>query len=118
MVYGENVKQSHKSKADVRKYHFMKSVDRGGVYSLVWLASTLTVTRLFITLLNSIETVLLPAMLRKYGYSGEEALSIYGVLTGMTFSFLLFPSTITNSLRCFGAVHCRGGCGGEYPDDP
>ena len=98
MVYGENVKQSHKSKADVRKYHFMKSVDRGGVYSLVWLASTLTVTRLFITLLNSIETVLLPAMLRKYGYSGEEALSIYGVLTGMTFSFLLFPSTITNSL--------------------
>lgn len=98
MVYGENVKQSHKSKADVRKYHFMKSVDRGGVYSLVWLASTLTVTRLFITLLNSIETVLLPAMLRKYGCSGEEALSIYGVLTGMTFSFLLFPSTITNSL--------------------
>ena len=44
------------------------------------------------------ETVLLPAMLKRYGYSSEEALSIYGVLTGMTFSFLLFPSTITNSL--------------------
>ncbi|WP_455057561.1 polysaccharide biosynthesis protein [Jutongia sp.] len=98
-VYRENAKQrSRRDKVSTGKYQFMKSVDRGGVYSLLWLASTLTVTRLFITLLNSIETVLLPAMLRKYGCSGEEALSIYGVLTGMTFSFLLFPSTITNSL--------------------
>ena len=66
--------------------------------SLLWLASTLTLTRLFITFLNSVETVLLPAMLRRYGCSSEEALSIYGVLTGMTFSFLMFPSTSTNSL--------------------
>lgn len=69
-----------------------------GIRSLIWLASTLTLTRLFITFLNSVETVLLPAMLKRYGCSSEEALSIYGVLTGMTFSFLLFPSTITNSL--------------------
>ena len=69
-----------------------------GIRSLFWLASTLTLTRLFITFLNSVETVLLPAMLKRYGCSSEEALSIYGVLTGMTFSFLLFPSTITNSL--------------------
>lgn len=69
-----------------------------GIRSLLWLASTLTLTRLFITFLNSVETVLLPAMLKRYGCSSEEALSIYGVLTGMTFSFLLFPSTITNSL--------------------
>lgn len=69
-----------------------------GMQSLLWLASTLTLTRLFITFLNSVETVLLPAMLKRYGCSSEEALSIYGVLTGMTFSFLLFPSTITNSL--------------------
>ena len=72
-----------------------------GMRSLLWLASTLTLTRLFITFLNSVETVLLPAMLKRYGCSSEEALSIYGVLTGMTFSFLLFPSTITNSLAVF-----------------
>lgn len=69
-----------------------------GMRSLLWLASTLTLTRLFITFLNSVETVLLPAMLKRYGCSSSEALSIYGVLTGMTFSFLMFPSTITNSL--------------------
>lgn len=69
-----------------------------GMRSLLWLSSTLTLTRLFITLLNSIESVLLPAMLRKYGYSSEMALSIYGILTGMTLAFLLFPSTITNSM--------------------
>ena len=98
-VYGGAAeKRKRQRKTGVGKYLSMRFVDRGGFYSLLWLASTLTVTRLFITLLNSIETVLLPAMLRKYGCSGEEALSIYGVLTGMTFSFLLFPSTITNSL--------------------
>lgn len=69
-----------------------------GLRSLLWLASTLTVTRLLITFLNSVESVLLPAMLRKYGCSSEDALSIYGVLTGMSLSFLFFPSTITNSL--------------------
>ena len=69
-----------------------------GIRSLIWLASTLTLTRLFITFLNSVETVLLPAMLKRYGCNNSEALSIYGVLTGMTFSFLMFPSTITNSL--------------------
>ena len=75
-----------------------KNCCNAGIRSLIWLASTLTLTRLFITFLNSVETVLLPAMLKRYGCSSEEALSIYGVLTGMTFSFLLFPSTITNSL--------------------
>jgi stage V sporulation protein B len=67
------------------------------VKTLFRLSSTLTMTRLLITLLGSIESILLPAMLRKYGCSAQEALSIYGILTGMCFSFLFFPSTVTNS---------------------
>lgn len=65
--------------------------------TLLWLTLTLTVTRLFVSLLNSIESFLLPAMLRSYGLSASEALSIYGVLTGMSLSFIFFPSTITHS---------------------
>lgn len=65
--------------------------------TLLWLAVTLTITRLLVSFLNSIESILLPAMLRNYGCSSADALSIYGVLTGMSMSFIFFPSTITNS---------------------
>ncbi len=58
----------------------------------------LTGNRLVIALLSSVETILIPCMLKKYGMSAKEALSVYGVLTGMAMPFILFPSTITNSL--------------------
>lgn len=58
----------------------------------------LTGNHLVVSILNSMEAILIPAMLRKHGLSGSEALSIYGVLVGMSIPFILFPSTITNSL--------------------
>lgn len=62
------------------------------------LALPLTLNRLLLTLLNSIEVVLIPQQLRLYGLSAEEALSIYGVFTGMALPMILFPSTVTNSV--------------------
>lgn len=58
----------------------------------------LTGNHLVVSLLSSLEAILIPAMLRKYGMSSSEALSIYGILIGMSIPFILFPSTITNSL--------------------
>ncbi len=73
-------------------------IGTGSVFqTLLWLAATLTATKLFVSILHSIESLLLPAMLRKFGCSSGDALSIYGVLTGMSLSFIFFPSTITNS---------------------
>lgn len=66
-------------------------------HSIFRLGMTLTATKLLVSILHSAESILLPAMLRKYGCSSEAALSIYGVLTGMSLSFIFFPSTITNS---------------------
>ena len=57
----------------------------------------LTLNRVIVNLLQSYETILLPAALKKYGYSSHVTLSIYGVLTGMAMSFVLFPSTFVNS---------------------
>ena len=57
----------------------------------------LTCNRVIVNLLQSYETILLPTALRQYGYSSQAALSIYGVLTGMAMSFVLFPSTFVNS---------------------
>lgn len=57
----------------------------------------LTLNRLLLTLLGSIEVVLIPQRLQASGLSSSEALSIYGVFTGMALPFILFPSALTNS---------------------
>lgn len=58
----------------------------------------LTANRLFISILHSVEAILIPGMLKKSGLSSSEALSVYGILTGMSIPFIMFPSAITNSL--------------------
>lgn len=65
---------------------------------LVRLSLPLSANRLLITLLSSIEVVLIPQRLRMSGLSSSDALGIYGVLTGMVMPLILFPSTITNSV--------------------
>lgn len=57
----------------------------------------LSSNRLLINILSSIEAVLIPSMLKKFGLSTKEALTIFGVLNGMSIPFILFPSTIANS---------------------
>lgn len=57
----------------------------------------LTLNRVLVTLLGSIEVVLIPQQLCTFGLGAEEALSIYGVFTGMAMPLIHFPSTITQS---------------------
>ena len=61
-------------------------------------AIPLSCTKLVIALLSSIESVLIPIMLTKYGLSHDDSLALYGVITGIVLPFILFPGTITNSL--------------------
>lgn len=61
-------------------------------------ALPLTATHLIVSILHSVESILIPNMLKISGLTAKEALCIYGVLTGMSMSLLMFPSTITNSL--------------------
>jgi stage V sporulation protein B len=65
---------------------------------LLSISLSLTINRLFINILHSFEAFLVPLALRRYGLSRDEALSIFGILSGMTMSFLMFPGTLTNSL--------------------
>jgi len=65
--------------------------------SLVMLSFTLTITKLIVSLLHSSEAVFIPAALQKYGCSPSDALSIYGILSGMVMPFILFPSAISNA---------------------
>ncbi|MDO5603238.1 MAG: polysaccharide biosynthesis protein [Oscillospiraceae bacterium] len=65
---------------------------------LLLLSAPLTLNRVILNLLQSIEALCIPGRLRLYGLSVSESLSVYGVLTGMTLPLLLFPSAITMSL--------------------
>jgi stage V sporulation protein B len=65
---------------------------------LLKLSAPLSANRLLINLLHSIETVLIPAMLRRFGLSTALALSAYGILNGMSFPFIMFPTALINAL--------------------
>lgn len=65
---------------------------------LMTLALPLMGNRLVLNLLQSAEAIWIPNRLLNFGLSNSEAFSIYGVLTGMALPFILFPSTIFNSL--------------------
>ena len=62
------------------------------------MAIPLTLTHVLMTLSHSLEHLLLPQQLMIFGYSSDEALSHFGILTGMALSVIFFPSAITNSL--------------------
>lgn len=61
-------------------------------------AVPLTGNKLSLTLVSSLESILIPHMLTFFYKDKSLALSMYGVLMGMSLPFVMFPSTITNSL--------------------
>ena len=62
------------------------------------MAVIININRIIVNLFASIETVLLPGSLEKYGLSSSNALSLYGVLCGMVLPLLLFPNALTGSI--------------------
>lgn len=71
----------------------------GSLYAkLLGMALPLTANRIVLNLLQSIESVSIPARLRLYGYDNATALSVYGVFTGMAMPFIFFPNALTSSV--------------------
>lgn len=64
---------------------------------LLQMSVPLTLNRILLTLLASMEMILIPRMLLAGGLNSAEALEVYGVFTGMALPLILFPSAITNS---------------------
>lgn len=65
---------------------------------LLQLAVPLSLNRIIINILQSIEAIFIPNKLMAYGLNNADALGVYGVLTGMSLPLILFPSAITNSI--------------------
>lgn len=68
---------------------------------LLTLATPITMNRLLTNILQGIESISIPLALQSHGCSNSEALSNFGVLTGMALPCILFPSAITNSIATF-----------------
>lgn len=71
---------------------------RSSVRELLAFSVPLTANRAALALLQSIEAASIPACLVRYGMSASEAVSVYGVLTGMALPCILFPSALTGSI--------------------
>ncbi len=66
--------------------------------ALLSMALPLTANRIVLNLLQSVESVSIPARLRLYGYDTVTSLSVYGVLTGMALPLIYFPNALTSSV--------------------
>lgn len=81
-----------------RVYKTLTTETKSIAKELTRLTLPLTGNRLFLSVLHSFEAVLIPVMLKRYGLTNSESLSIFGILNGMVMPFLMFPSAITNAL--------------------
>ncbi len=62
------------------------------------MAVPLSLNRVIINFLQSIEAIFIPNRLMSFGYDNSTALGTYGVLTGMAMPLIFFPGAITNSI--------------------
>uniref|UniRef100_UPI0040576EEF oligosaccharide flippase family protein n=1 Tax=Agathobacter sp. TaxID=2021311 RepID=UPI0040576EEF len=68
------------------------------IKALLCMAIPLSLNHVLMSLSNSVENMLIPQQLMAFGFTSDEALSHFGILTGMALSVIFFPAVITNSL--------------------
>lgn len=66
--------------------------------NLLALSVPLSANRLLLSILHSIEAILIPAMLRRFGLETKDALATFGILNGMSIPFIMFPTAVINAL--------------------
>lgn len=71
---------------------------RGIASRILLFAAPLSANRVCLHLLGAAESARIPVSLQQFGYTQKQALSIYGVFTGMAMTCILFPGAITNSV--------------------
>ncbi len=62
------------------------------------MALPLTLTRVSHSFLSTFENTLIPQRLQLYGYTANEAMSIFGKISGMAMPLIFFPSALLTSI--------------------
>ncbi len=68
------------------------------VKNICTFSTPLAINRLLLSILHSIESVLIPIQLKLFGLSDSDAISLFGIFTGMAMPFIQFPSAIPNAI--------------------
>lgn len=87
------IKASFLSSISNKMSTFIKSASE-----ILKLSIPLTLNKLMLSILQSIQSALIPSMLILYGLNSSNALSIYGIILGLVIPLIMFPSAIVNSL--------------------
>ena len=97
---GVSSRKMSTSASNIHKwYHGTRyNIDTLPLYPLVAMALPLTLNHVLITLTHSLENLLIPQQLVVFGYTSEEALSHFGILSGMAMSVIMAPTALTGSL--------------------
>ncbi|MCD8068371.1 MAG: oligosaccharide flippase family protein, partial [Lachnospiraceae bacterium] len=66
---------------------------------LLSMAVPLSFNRLALNFLQSLEAVRIPLSLQLYGYSSSQALTVYGILTGIALPVLFFPGAFLGAFN-------------------
>lgn len=75
------------------------SITRSNSYIKILKMSTpLTANRVMGSFLMTIENILIPQRLKAFGYTEQEAMSVFGQLSGMAMPLVMFPSSLITSL--------------------
>lgn len=94
------IERRRTSVAYLTKQKSISAVDtvKNMIKPIYTMAYPLTMTRVILGILHSLEASAVPFFLKKYGLTHSEALSLYGILTAMAMPFIMFPTTLTNAL--------------------
>lgn len=99
LVAGEIAAHVFNSIQLLRRISFLTILkSRMKIKTIFFVSLPLSSNKLIIALLGSIESVLIPVMLARYGMDEGSALAVFGILTGVVLPFVMFPGTLTNSL--------------------
>lgn len=84
---------------DKKKLYMTKKTSTSSIVLEIFRYSIpLTTARIIVGILQSVENIYIPQNLLLAGYETADALSLFGVLSGMALPLIMFPTAITNSL--------------------
>ena len=83
---------------DIKKIRTSGEDPAGITRRMVSIAAPLALTAYARTALSTVQNLLVPRGFRKYGVSSEKALADYGIIHGMVFPVITFPSAFFYSL--------------------
>ncbi|MBB6215682.1 stage V sporulation protein B [Anaerosolibacter carboniphilus] len=81
-----------------KSYHILLDGSLSILGKIIYISVPITLSRMISVIMQSLNAVLIPQRLQVIGYSSQEALSVFGKLTGMAMPLLFLPFIVTSAL--------------------